>query len=48
MERKKKNQTGRLAFRIIAALGIALGAAAVWYEYSEQLITKFLGGFGLG
>jgi len=47
MEERKKPNPVRLSMRGIFAVGIALGAAAIWWEYSDQLLAKILPLLGL-
>ena len=35
----------RRALRMIAAVGVGLGLAAIWWKYSEAILAQFLPGF---
>lgn len=43
----KEKKPYRWVLRIIAALGIGLGASAIWWEYSDQVIDQFGGVIGI-
>lgn len=40
-EKQKQFRPFRFMLRLVAAAGIGLGAAAIWWEYSDVLISRF-------
>ena len=42
-ESTRKPKPVRLTMRLVAAIGIGLGLAAVWWKYSDVLLDKFIG-----
>jgi len=47
-ERKARRKQYGFIFRIVSAVGIGLGMAAIWWEYSDQLIQRVMMFLGLG
>ncbi|MGI9568626.1 MAG: hypothetical protein ACR2PH_02560 [Desulfobulbia bacterium] len=47
-EKTRKSNPVRLSMRGIFAVGIGLGAAAIWWEYSDQILARILPLLGIG
>jgi len=44
----KQQNPVRLTMRLVYAVGIGLGMAAIWWQYSEQLMARFSYLLGIG
>jgi len=45
VEEPKQFRPARFVFRVTASLGVGLALAAVWWEYSDQIIKTYLPAF---